>query len=168
MDHLNRRDFVRKAGLGAAGTGVLASCGSADTQSTAVEGEISGPRVSWRMATSFPPSLDILHGAALVVAARVEALTGHQQRVAEFLPAGPLDAGVRNAGAGMLRDGSVKVTVSRMRRGGGGGWEVEARQQQTQDQQSSGGKADGGGTHERLGSSVMRWPTWSSSASLPP
>ena len=86
MDHLNRRDFVRKAGLGAAGTGVLASCGSADTQSTAVEGEISGPRVSWRMATSFPPSLDILHGAALVVAARVEALTGGRFTIRVYPP----------------------------------------------------------------------------------
>ena len=86
MDHLNRRDFVRKAGLGAAGTGILASRGSADTQSTAVEGEISGPRVSWRMATSFPPSLDILHGAALVVAERVEALTGGRFTIRVYPP----------------------------------------------------------------------------------
>ena len=86
MDPLNRRNFVKKAGLGAAGTGVLAGCGSTDTQSAAVEGEISGPRVSWRMATSFPPSLDILHGAALVVAERVEALTGGRFTIRVYPP----------------------------------------------------------------------------------
>ncbi|HAT17994.1 MAG TPA: hypothetical protein DCS76_09390, partial [Gemmatimonadetes bacterium] len=32
MDYLNRRDFIRKAGLGAAGTGVLAGCGGTETQ----------------------------------------------------------------------------------------------------------------------------------------
>jgi TRAP-type mannitol/chloroaromatic compound transport system substrate-binding protein len=86
MDHLNRRDFVKKASLGTAGTGVLASCGSADMRSAAVEGEISGPRVSWRMATSFPPSLDILNGAALLVAERVEALTDGRFTIRVFPP----------------------------------------------------------------------------------
>ena len=37
-------------------------------------GGISGPRVSWRLATSFPPSLDLLHGAGVRVAQRVEEL----------------------------------------------------------------------------------------------
>ena len=86
MDHLNRRDFVRKAGLGAAGTGILAGCGSTDAQSGAGDGETSGPRVSWRMATSFPPSVDILHGAALLVAERVEALTGGRFTIRVFPP----------------------------------------------------------------------------------
>ena len=76
MDHLNRREFVRKAGLGAAGTSMLAACADTVPQSTNGDDGVSGPRVNWRMATSFPPSLDILHGAALLVADRVEALTG--------------------------------------------------------------------------------------------
>ena len=52
MNHLNRRAFVRKAGLGAAGTGVLAACGDPDTQDAGESGVVSGPRVSWRLASS--------------------------------------------------------------------------------------------------------------------
>lgn len=36
---------------------------------------VSGPDVSWRLASSFPPSADLLHGAALRVAERVESMT---------------------------------------------------------------------------------------------
>ena len=36
---------------------------------------VTGPRVSWRLASSFPPSADLLHGAALRIGARVEAMT---------------------------------------------------------------------------------------------
>lgn len=42
------------------------------TQSAA---EVSGPRVEWRLASSFPPSADLLHGAALRIAERVSQLT---------------------------------------------------------------------------------------------
>ncbi len=89
MDHLNRRDFVRKAGLGAAGTGVLASCGGTETQDANRDAVGSGPRVSWRMATSFPTSVEILHGAAVLVAERVEALTGGRFTIRVF-PAGEI------------------------------------------------------------------------------
>ncbi len=94
MDRLNRREFVRNATLGAAGTGVLASCGGADTQSGAGQGVVSGPRVSWRLASSFPPSLDILHGAAILVAERVAALTGGQFTMRVFA-AGELVPGLQ-------------------------------------------------------------------------
>jgi TRAP-type mannitol/chloroaromatic compound transport system substrate-binding protein len=86
MGHLNRRDFVKKAGLGAAGTGIVAGCGGADPQTASGDGVVSGPRVNWRMATSFPPSLDILNGAALLVADRVEALTGGRFTIRVFPP----------------------------------------------------------------------------------
>ncbi len=94
MDHLNRREFVRKAGLGAAGTSMLAGCGGTETQSASGDGEVSGPRVSWRMATSFPTSLDILHGTALLVADRVEALTGGRFTIRVF-SAGELIPGLQ-------------------------------------------------------------------------
>jgi TRAP-type mannitol/chloroaromatic compound transport system substrate-binding protein len=39
---------------------------------------VSGPDVAWRLASSFPPSADLLHGASLRIAERVEAMTsGH-------------------------------------------------------------------------------------------
>ena len=41
MDHLNRRDFVKKAGLGAAGTGILAGCGDTETQDANGDGVVN-------------------------------------------------------------------------------------------------------------------------------
>lgn len=75
---IKRRDFLKKAGAGAAGVAALGACapGEGGGEGAAQSGGISGPRVSWRLATSFPPSLDLLHGAGVRVAQRVEALTG--------------------------------------------------------------------------------------------
>ncbi len=84
MSPIKRREFVRKATLGAAGTGVLASCGGSEPQSGDGTNPVTGPRVSWRLASSYPPSLDILHGTVLRIADRVEALTGGQFTIRVF------------------------------------------------------------------------------------
>jgi TRAP-type mannitol/chloroaromatic compound transport system substrate-binding protein len=78
MAGVDRRTFVRKAMAGAAGAGALAACGDGSSEGLVTEAEaaVQGPTVRWRVATSFPPSLDILHGAAERVAARVESLSG--------------------------------------------------------------------------------------------
>jgi TRAP-type mannitol/chloroaromatic compound transport system substrate-binding protein len=75
---IKRRDFLKKAGTGAAGVAALSACSGGETAAGggAQAGGIVGPRVNWRLATSFPPSLDILHGAGVRVAQRVEELTG--------------------------------------------------------------------------------------------
>jgi TRAP-type mannitol/chloroaromatic compound transport system substrate-binding protein len=75
---IKRRDFLKKAGTGAAGAAALGACGAGEGAPATGEqaGGVSGPRVSWRLATSFPPSLDLLHGAGVYLAERVEALTG--------------------------------------------------------------------------------------------
>jgi TRAP-type mannitol/chloroaromatic compound transport system substrate-binding protein len=76
-DSIRRRDFIRKAAVGTAGVGALAACG--DGGGGAVPGEensVQGPQVSWRLATSFPPSLDILHGSAERMAERISSITG--------------------------------------------------------------------------------------------
>jgi len=75
---IKRRDFIKKAGTGAAGVAALGACSGGESASAggAQAGGIDGPRVNWRLATSFPPSLDILHGAGVRVARRVEELTG--------------------------------------------------------------------------------------------
>jgi len=74
---IKRRDFLKKAGTGAAGVAALGACSGAEggSETAGRSGGIDGPRVSWRMATSYPQSLDILHGAGLRVARRVEELT---------------------------------------------------------------------------------------------
>ncbi len=84
MSPMKRREFVRKATLGAAGTGVLASCGGDESQSSAGDSVVTGPRVSWRLASSFPPSLDILHGNVTHLADRVAALTGGRFTIRVF------------------------------------------------------------------------------------
>ncbi len=74
---IKRRDFLRKAGTGAAGVAAMGACGGAsETTSSAQGGGIDGPQVNWRLATSFPPSLDLLHGAGVRIGQRVEELTG--------------------------------------------------------------------------------------------
>ena len=74
---IRRRDFLKKAGTGAAGVAALGACGGEAAEGGGAQaGGIDGPRVNWRLATSFPPSLDLLHGAGVRVARRVSELTG--------------------------------------------------------------------------------------------
>ena len=69
---LRRRDFLRTAAGGVTGLGLAAAPEALGAQ-VASSG---GPEVSWRLATSFPPSLDLLHGGGIRIAERVSALTG--------------------------------------------------------------------------------------------
>ena len=61
---MRRRDFIKRAGLGVAG-GAMAAPALAQTQ----------PQIRWRMASSFPKSLDTLFGTAEQIAGRVSRLT---------------------------------------------------------------------------------------------
>ncbi len=72
---MKRREFLKRAGGSAAGVAALGACAPQGAGS-AGEGGIEGPRVSWRMQTSFTPNLDLLHGSGARIAERVEALTG--------------------------------------------------------------------------------------------
>lgn len=72
---IERRDFLKKAGAGAAGAAALGACAPGATEG-AGEGGIDGPRVSWRMQTSFTPNLDLLHGSGERIGERVAELTG--------------------------------------------------------------------------------------------
>ncbi|MDD4881335.1 MAG: TRAP transporter substrate-binding protein [Gallionellaceae bacterium] len=67
---MQRRDFLTGAGAGLAAT-ALAACGKKE-QATAA-GEL--PTIRWRLASSYPKSLDTIYGAAEVMAKRVEAIT---------------------------------------------------------------------------------------------
>jgi TRAP-type mannitol/chloroaromatic compound transport system substrate-binding protein len=94
---MQRRKFLKSAGLGLAGTGALALSGKALAQA---------PEVKWRLASSFPKSLDTIFGAAEVVAKRVAAATGGKFQIqifagGEIVPAfGVLDA---------VKDGTVQL-----------------------------------------------------------
>jgi len=82
---MERRGFL--AGLGAGAAAALPAVALAD-----------GPQIKWRLASSFPRSLDTIHGACDTVAQRVAAATGGRFQIqcfagGELVPAtGVLDA----------------------------------------------------------------------------
>ncbi|MEE9477933.1 MAG: twin-arginine translocation signal domain-containing protein, partial [Roseateles sp.] len=70
---MRRRDFLQNALAGGAAGAILAGCGGPEgEQGPAVH---TGRKVRWRMASSFPRSLDTIFGAAEVMAERVSAMT---------------------------------------------------------------------------------------------
>jgi TRAP-type mannitol/chloroaromatic compound transport system substrate-binding protein len=102
---MKRRDFVRKAGLGAAAGGVLTACGGAPAagEGPAVQ---TNKRVMWRLASSFPRSLDTIFGAAETMANRVEALTDGRFRIRVY-PAGEIVPGLQVLDA--VQQGTLQV-----------------------------------------------------------
>jgi len=80
---LPRRDFLKKAAVGAAGAGALSACGEAGDGpgATPAEAAAQGPEITWRVATSFSSSLDILNGTAERIATQVAAITGGRFRM---------------------------------------------------------------------------------------
>jgi TRAP-type mannitol/chloroaromatic compound transport system substrate-binding protein len=70
---MKRRDFLKKAGIGVAAS---AAFGPAFAQAS--------PTVRWRLASSFPKSLDTIYGAAEVLAERVSALTGGKFQIRPY------------------------------------------------------------------------------------
>ena len=108
MDPLGRRTFLKKAAIGATGGGLLSACGSAGSNEVQNSGSAgaSGPEVSWRVTSSFPRALDILYGAAEVMAERVAALTGGRFRIRVY-PAGELVPGLQVMDA--VQQGTVQA-----------------------------------------------------------
>jgi TRAP-type mannitol/chloroaromatic compound transport system substrate-binding protein len=103
---LERRTFLKKATLGAAGGGVLAACGDAGPGIAADDEVFAGPQVNWRMASSFPRGLDILYGSAEHMAERVAQLTGGRFRIRVY-PAGELVPGLQVMDA--VQQGTVQA-----------------------------------------------------------
>ena len=74
---MKRREFLKNAGVGtAAGAALLA------TQASAQTGGL--PTVNWRLAASWPKSLDTLFGGAELVAKRVAEITDGKFQIRAF------------------------------------------------------------------------------------
>ncbi len=71
---MKRRSFISNVALGATTATVLSSC-NAQSGSGEATGD-SLPRIRWKMATSWPKSLDTIFGGAQTVCDRVSAMTG--------------------------------------------------------------------------------------------
>jgi TRAP-type mannitol/chloroaromatic compound transport system substrate-binding protein len=95
---MKRRDFIKTAGLGAAaGATVLAAQAGAQT------GVL--PTVNWRMAASWPKSLDTIYGAAELIGKRVAAATGGKFNIKVFA-AGEIVGGLQVLDA--VQNGTVE------------------------------------------------------------
>lgn len=93
---MKRRDFVGKAAAGVAATSALAVPGVADAAGT----------VRWRMAASWPTSLDTLYGGAKLLADRVKQLTNGKFQIRVYA-AGELVGGLQVFDA--VQQGTVEM-----------------------------------------------------------
>jgi len=71
---MKRRDFIKVAGLGAAGAATLAAPAIAQSM----------PEIKWRMPTSWPKSLDTLYGGAEMMAKMVAEATDNKFQIQTF------------------------------------------------------------------------------------
>src|SRR5712675_3168773 len=71
---MKRRDFIKVTGIGVAGAATLAAPAIAQ----------SSPEIKWRMAASWPKSLDTLYGGAEVLAKAVAEATDNKFQIQVF------------------------------------------------------------------------------------
>ena len=92
---MKRRDFLKKAGIGVAASAVF---GPVFAQAQ--------PTIRWRLASSFPKSLDTIYGAAEVLAERVSTLTGGRFQIRPY-QAGEIVPGLQVMDA--VQQGTVEM-----------------------------------------------------------
>jgi len=96
---MERRKFLKSAGVGvAAGAAMMPTLGRA--QAAAL------PEVKWRLASSFPKSLDTIYGAAETMSKRVAACTGGKFQIQVFA-AGEIVPGLQVLDA--VQNGTVQA-----------------------------------------------------------
>ena len=94
---MERRDFLKKASVGAAAGAAATIAAPAIAQSL--------PSVKWRLTSSFPKSLDTIYGGADTLANRVRALTGGKFDIRVF-PGGEIVPGLQALDA--VQQGTVE------------------------------------------------------------
>ena len=101
---MNRRKFLKQGLVGGGAASLVAACGgSSESDAPAVHTQQS---VTWRLASSFPRSLDTIFGGAEVLAERVDAMSEGRFRVRCY-PAGEIVPAVQVMDA--AQQGTVQV-----------------------------------------------------------
>ncbi|MCZ7592011.1 MAG: TRAP transporter substrate-binding protein DctP [Kiritimatiellae bacterium] len=100
---MKRRAFIQKAIPAVLATGFLASCRKEESGAPAI---VTQPHIEWRLASSFPRSLDTLYGAAEVFCKRLAEMTENRFRIRPY-PAGELVPGLQVLDA--VQQGTVHV-----------------------------------------------------------
>ena len=93
---MKRRDFIKVTGLGAAGAATLAAPAIAQSM----------PEIKWRMTTSWPKSLDTIHGGAEMMAKMVGEATDNKFQIQTFA-AGEIVPGLQVLDA--VQNGTVEM-----------------------------------------------------------
>ena len=97
-DNMQRRDFLKKASVGAAAGAATTLAAPAIAQTL--------PNIKWRLSSSFPKSLDTIYGGADVLANRLRAMTGGKFDIRVF-PGGEIVPGLQALDA--VQQGTVEV-----------------------------------------------------------
>lgn len=90
---MKRRTFFSHTALGLAGTSALAACQSSPSPTTEAVSPAQ-PSIRWRMATSWPKSLQILFDSATLFCQRVSEMTDGRFAITPY-PAGELTEGLQ-------------------------------------------------------------------------
>src|ERR1700720_3968697 len=93
---MKRRDFIKVTGLGAAAAATIAAPAIAQSM----------PEIKWRMTTSWPKSLDTLHGAAEMMAKVVGEASDGKFQIQTFA-AGEIVPGLQTLDA--VQNGTVEM-----------------------------------------------------------
>ena len=73
---MKRRHLIGQTALGAASTAALAACSNSNSSDSVSTTDSNLPQVRWRLASSYPQSLDTIYGGAVAFCDRVSAMTG--------------------------------------------------------------------------------------------
>jgi TRAP-type mannitol/chloroaromatic compound transport system substrate-binding protein len=107
---MKRREFLRGVGSSVAsmatGAAVVSACGGTQTSPADAPAVHTGQKVRWRMASSFPRSLDTIFGAADVLSQRIKAMTGGNFDIRVY-PAGEIVPALQVMDA--VQQGTVQV-----------------------------------------------------------
>ncbi len=109
-ESVGRRKFLGTAATGVVGAGLVTACGG-DTggESDGAPAVVTQPRVTWRLASSFPRGLDAIYGSAEMLGELTSALTGGRFQIRAY-PAGELVPGLQVMDA--VQQGTVQVGQS--------------------------------------------------------